>query len=84
MASLKTLKKWQETLKCKVDILEISDGKVKHIKCVVCSKYAAHIKNMKGFSKMWIDETETIKKDSLEKYIKGEVSDLELKGSLGL
>ena len=84
MASLKTLKKWQETLKCKVDILEISDGKVKHIKCVVCSKYAGRIKNMKGFSKMWIDETESIKKDSLEKYIKGEASDLELKGLLGL
>ena len=50
MASLKTVKKWQETLKCKVDVLEISDGKVKSIKCVVCSKYADRIKNLKGFS----------------------------------
>ena len=36
---------------------------------------------------MWIDGTESIKKDSLEKHIKGEPhkrqSDLELKGSLG-
>ena len=42
---------------------------------------------MKGFSKMWIDGTESVKKDSLEKQIKGEphkrVGDLELKGSLG-
>ena len=81
MAKLKTVKKWQEALKCKVDVLEILDGKVK------CIKYGDHIKNMKGFSKIWIDGTETIKKDSLEKYIKGEphktASDLELKGSLG-
>ena len=59
MARLKTVKKWQETLKCKVDVLEILDGKVKHIKCVVCSKYADHNKNMKGFSKMWIDGTKS-------------------------
>ena len=32
MESLKTVKKWQETLKCKVDTLEISNGKVEHIK----------------------------------------------------
>ena len=66
MASLKIVKKWQETLKCKADVLEISDGKVKRIKCVVCSKYADRIKNMKGFSKMWMDGTESFKKDSLE------------------
>ena len=82
-AKLKTVKKWHETLKCKVDVLEISDGKVKRIKCVVCSKYADCIKNMKAFSKMWIDKS--VKKDSLEKHIKGEpnkpASDLELKGS---
>ena len=87
MAKLKTVKKWQETLKCKVDVLEISDGKVKRIKCVVCSKYADCIKNMKKFSKMWIDGTGSVKKDSLEKYIKNEphkrASDLELKWSLG-
>ena len=72
MASLKTVKKWQEALKSKVDVLEISDGKVKHIKCVFCSKYTNCIKNMKEFSKMWIDGTESVKKDSLEKHIKGE------------
>ena len=52
MANLKTVKKWQETLNCKLDILEIVDGKVKRIKCVVCSKYEDRIKNMKGFSKI--------------------------------
>ena len=66
----------------KVDVLEISDGKVKRIKCVVCSKYADYSKNMKVFSKMWI---KSVKKDSLEKHIKSEpdkpASDLELKGS---
>ena len=74
-------------MKCKEDALELLVGKVKGIKCVVCSKYADRIKNMKGFSKMWIDGTESVKKDSLEKHIKGEphkrASDLELKGSLG-
>ena len=62
MASLRIVKKWQETLKCKVDVLEISDGKVKRIKCAVCLKYADCIKNMKRFSKMWIDGTEPVKK----------------------
>ena len=72
MVKLKTVKKWQEALKCKVDVLEILDGKIKCIKCVLYSKYGDHIKNIKGFSKMWIDGTESVKKDSLEKYIKGE------------
>ena len=52
MVNFKTVKKWQETLNCKLDILEIVDGKVKRIKCVVCSKYEDRIKNMKGFSKI--------------------------------
>ena len=42
---------------------------------------------MTGFCKIWIDGTESVKKDSLEKHIKGEPhktkSDLKLKGSLG-
>ena len=72
MASLKTVKKWQETLNCKLDILNIVDGKVKRIKCVVCSKHEDRIKNMKGFSKTWTDGTESVKKDSLEIHIKGD------------
>ena len=55
MTRLKTEKKWQETLKCKVGVLEISDGEIKSMKLVVCSKYADHIKNMIGFCKTWID-----------------------------
>ena len=51
MASLKTVKKWQETLKCKVDVLEISGGKVKCIKCVVCSKILITLKICKGLVK---------------------------------
>ena len=72
MANLKTVKNWQETLNCKLDILEIVDDKTKGIKCVVCSKYEDRIKNMKGFSKTWTDGTESVKKDSLEKHIKGD------------
>ena len=72
MASLKTVKKWQETLNCKLDILNIVDGKSKRIKCVVCSKHKDRIKNMKGFSKTWTDGTESVKKDSLEIHIKGD------------
>ena len=51
MANLKTVKKWQETLNCKLDVLEIADGKVNRIKCVVCSKYEDRNESMKGFSK---------------------------------
>ena len=87
MVNFKTVKKWQETLNCKFDILEIVDGKVKRIKCVVCSKYKDRIKNMKGFSKTWTDGTESLKKDSLEKHTKGDphrkAYDLEMKSSMG-
>ena len=51
MGNLKTVKKCQETLNCKLDILEVVDGKVKCIKCVVWSKYEDRIKNIKGFRK---------------------------------
>ena len=87
MANLKTVKNWQETLNCKLDILEIVDDKTKGIKCVVCSKYEDRIKNMKGFSKTWIDGTESVKKDSLEKHIKGDphrkACHLVMKSSMG-
>ena len=60
MANLKTVKRWQETLNCKLDILEIVSGKVKRIKCMVCSKHKDRIKNMKGFSKTSADDTESV------------------------
>ena len=87
MVNFKTVKKWQETLNCKLDILGIVDGKVKRIRYVVCSKCEDRIKNMKGFSKTWTDGTESVKKDSLEKHIKGDshrkACDLEMKSSMG-
>ena len=87
MAALKTVKNWERSFKCELNILEISGGKVKKFKCVVCSKYEERIKNMKGFSRGWVDGTESIKKDSLEKHIKGEphkkARDLQLRDSLG-
>ena len=46
-----------------------------------------HIKNMKGFSKTWTDGTESVKKDSLDKHIKGDPHwkpcDLAIKSSTG-
>ena len=87
MASLKTVRKWEEILNCKINVLQIVDGKVKKIKCVVCTKYESEIKNMKGFSRGWIDGTESVKKDSLEKHVKGEphkfAKSLDLKKTLG-
>ena len=41
------------------------------MKCVVCSKFADRIRR-KCFSQAWVDGTESIKKDSLEKHINGE------------
>ena len=67
--------------------MEIVNGKVKKMKCVVCSQFSDSIKGMKGFSQAWVDGTESIKKDSLDKHIKGEphkhAKDLSLKASLG-
>ena len=71
MANLKTVKKWQETLNCKLDVLEIADGKVNRIKCVVCSKYEDRNKSMKGFSKTWTDGTESVKKELGKIYKEG-------------
>ena len=45
------------------------------------------IKNMKRFSKTWTDGTESVKKDSLEKHIKGDPHwkpcDLAIKSYMG-
>ena len=47
MACLKSVKKWQENLKGKLNILEIVDGKVNHIKCVVCYNLEDRIKDIR-------------------------------------
>ena len=87
MASLKTVIKWKKEFNCDLNIVEISNGKVKRIKCVVCSKYEDRIKSLKGFSKVWVEGTESVKKDSLDKHIKGEphrmAKNLDLRHSLG-
>ena len=74
-------------LKCELELLEVSGGKVKRIKCVVCAKFADRIRGMKGFSQTWVEGTESIKKDSLEKHIKGGphqfAENLALKETLG-
>ena len=87
MATLKTVKKWKEALDFKAEIVNIINGKVQKIKCVVCAKFENQIKNMKGYSRSWIDCTESIKKDSIEKHIKGEphkyAKEADLKHTLG-
>ena len=57
MANLKTVKKQQE---------------MQTANLISQRLLMDHIKNMKGFSKMWTDGTESVKKDSLEKHIKGD------------
>ena len=51
MASLKTVKKWEEILKCEFGE-EIDGSKVKKIKCKICMKHQQNIIRMKGFSKL--------------------------------
>ena len=71
MASLKTVKKWEEILKCELD-KEIEGNKVTQIKWKVYIKHEQNIIWMKGFSKSWINGTTSVKKDSLEKHVKGD------------
>ena len=71
MASLKTVKKWEEILKCELG-KEIEGNKVTKIKCKVCIKHEQNIIRMKGFSKSWIKGTTSVKKDSLEKHVEGD------------
>ena len=54
MASLKTVKKREEILKCELG-KEINSNKVTKIKCKVCIKHEQNIIRMKGFSKSWIN-----------------------------
>ena len=82
-----SIKNWERSFKCELNILKISGGKVKKFKCVVCSKYEERIKNMKGFSRGWVDGTESIKKGQLGKAYQREphkkARDLQLRNSLG-
>ena len=66
MASAKTVKKWEEILKCELG-KEIKANKVTKIKCKVCIKHEQVIIEMKGFPKSWINGTTSVKKDSLDK-----------------
>ena len=42
------------------------------LKCKMCIKYEERITSIKGFSQNWIVGTSSVKKDSLEKHIKGD------------
>ena len=68
--SLKTVVKWEKSLKCELEKI-IESGKVVKIKCKDCIQFESRIKNIKGFNKSWIDGTGSVKKDSLEKHLGG-------------
>ena len=62
MASWKTVKKWEEKLKCELG-KKINGNKVTKIKCKLCIKFEENIIGMKGFSKSWINGKTSAKKD---------------------
>jgi hypothetical protein len=86
MASLKTVKKWEQDLSCDLE-KEINGGKVRKLKCKVCCKYEYRITSIKGFSRSWIEGTDSVKKDSLTKHLNGDphkyAVDLQQKETLG-
>ena len=70
MASLKSVKKWESPFSCSLE-KKIESGKVVILKCKMCIKYKERIMPIKRFSRNWIVGTSSVKKDSLEKQIKG-------------
>ena len=65
MASLKSAKKWESLFLCCLE-KKTEKGKVVILKC------EERITCIKGFSQNWIVGTSSVKKDSLEKHIKGD------------
>ena len=86
MASLKTVKKWEETLSCDLE-KEIRSGKVVKLKCKLCTRYEGQITSMRVFSRSWIKGSNSVKKDSVTKHINGDpykyAAELEKKERLG-
>ena len=58
-------------MKCELG-KEINSNKGTKIKCKVCIKHEQNIIWMKTFTKSWINTTTSVKKDSLEKHVKGD------------
>ena len=86
MAALKTVKNWEKSLSTDLE-KEISGSKVTKVKCKVCCKYESRITSIKGFSRRWIEGTDSVKKDSLIKHVNGDphkfAVELQQKESLG-
>ena len=86
MTCLIRVVKWEKSLECELEKI-IESGKVVEIKCKDCIQFESRIKNIKGFNKSWIDGTGSVKKDSLEKHLRGEphkyAKSLSTKKSLG-
>ena len=86
MATLKSVRKWETQYSCNLE-KKIENGKVVMLKCKLCMKYEERITSIKGFSQNWIIGTKSVKKDSLEKHIKGDphlhAANLSKKESMG-
>ena len=86
MAAIKTVKSWEKSLSTDLE-KEITGSKVTKVKCKVCCKYESRITSIKGFSRRWIEGTDSVKKDSLMKHVNGDphkfAVELQQKESLG-
>ena len=78
--------KWEKSLECELEKI-IESERVVEIKFKDCIQFENRIKNIKGFNRSWIDGTGSVKKDSLEKHLRGEphkyAKSLSTKKSLG-
>lgn len=85
-AKLKTVQKWEKDLNVKLDKV-IERGVVIKVKCFLCKKHLDSIKTLRNFSSIWIDGSNSVKKDSIQKHLSGEAhkraSELELRETLG-
>ena len=85
-AKFKTVQKWEKDLNVKQDKV-IEKGVVTKVKCSLCTKHVDSIKTSKNFSSIWIDGSNSVKKDSIQKHLKSEAhkkaNDLELSKKFG-
>ena len=64
-----TVQKWEKDLKVKLDKL-IEVGAFTKAKCVLYMKHVDSIKNLKNFSHIWINGSNSVK-DSIQKHLNG-------------
>ena len=85
-AKLKTVEKWEKNFKVKLR-KDLEGDFVTKVKCMLCTKHVDSIKHGKTFTQTWIDGSKSVKKDSIQKYLKGKAhkkaNELEQKRQLG-